>query len=59
MEQDRKRREETTEGKEGKKIRKSRSNRWYGMIVEEEIPAYLKEGKKEKRWVRIARFRLK
>lgn len=28
------------------------------MIVEEDIPAYLKKEKREERWVRIAMFRI-
>lgn len=41
-----------------KSIRESKYNRWYKEIVEEGIPAYLKEGRKQENWRRVTRFRL-
>jgi len=41
-----------------KKITESRYNRWYKEIKGEGIPEYLKKGWGEKRWRRVARFRL-
>jgi len=40
------------------RIRGSRSNRWYVRIKGEGIPGYLKKGWAEKRWMRLAKFRL-
>ncbi|EZA51982.1 hypothetical protein X777_09441 [Ooceraea biroi] len=41
-----------------KKIRELRYNKWYGWVKGEGIPGYLKKGWGEKRWQRVARFRL-
>ncbi|EZA48933.1 hypothetical protein X777_12963, partial [Ooceraea biroi] len=41
-----------------KKIRESRYNKWYGWVKGDGIPGYLKKGWEEKRWQRVARFRL-
>lgn len=40
------------------KIRRSKLNKWYGIIKEGGIQAYLKKGRKKEKWNRIARFRL-
>nr|XP_034194028.1 uncharacterized protein LOC117610568 [Osmia lignaria] len=40
------------------KIRDSKYNKWYKVIKKPGTPRYLEEGRKQKRWRRIARFRL-
>ncbi|XP_066585599.1 cilia- and flagella-associated protein 251-like [Prorops nasuta] len=53
-------REESDREKEERdnRIRISKYNRWYKVVREEEVPEYLKGGRKEGEWVKIARFRL-
>jgi len=40
------------------KIVRSRYNIWYKSIKGEGVPGYLKKGWREKRWQRVAKFRL-
>lgn len=40
------------------KIEKTKYNRWYKWIREEEVPEYLKKERKEDKWRMVARFRL-
>jgi len=49
---------ELQRGERKRKINESRYNRWHKEIKEEGIPEYLKKGWGEKRWRRVARFRL-
>ena len=40
------------------KIEESKYNKWYKVVKKEGLPKYLEGGRGERRWTRIARFRL-
>lgn len=39
-----------------KNIRESRYNRWYKEVIQEEISEYIRVGRKEESWKRVARL---
>lgn len=41
-----------------KSIKESKYNKWHKEIVEENILEYLRKSRKEKKWRKVARFRL-
>lgn len=41
-----------------KKIRKAKYNGWCKAVMENQIPRYISERRKEERWRRVARFRM-
>lgn len=43
--------------KRRERIRMSRYNKWYKMIISESLPQYLIKGWGESRWQRVARFK--
>ena len=40
------------------KIEESRYNKWYGVVKKEGLPKYLEKGWGERKWTKVARFRL-